>query len=95
MFFDFVIDTFRSNSKVQFSVLVIGCPDLLAPKGGWVERDAEKSKVGCHGSDDVYILTCSGTTWQGQYSNCTNGIDIEAVNNKTKDILPRGKLSYA
>ena len=75
---------------MDFSILVIGCPDLPEPKDGWAERDAEKYKVGCDGSDEVFILTCSGTTWQGQSSNCTNGIDIEAVNNKTKETLLSG-----
>ena len=53
--------------------VAIGCPDLVAPKGGWVDRAGETIKVGCHGSDDVYELTCSETTWQGKYNKCTDG----------------------
>ena len=52
---------------------VIGCGDMVAPLGGWVQRDGEELVLGCHSGSHTWTLTCDGNQWQGTKGQCGTG----------------------
>lgn len=53
--------------------LVIGCPDLEAPSGGWVKNNEEIAVFGCSAGPETWQMVCRGTEWIGERANCSIG----------------------
>ena len=66
------------------NVAAVGCPDLLAPHGGWTKRLENVAVFGCNGTSRTWRLKCDDLTWRGGRFNCTNGKigDFENINFK-------------
>ena len=51
----------------------LGCPDIPAPRHGWVQRlSQEEAVVGCNDTMETYHVQCDGSTWKGHWKNCTD-----------------------
>ena len=57
----------------QFSLVVVGCPDPILPKGAWYKRNLDKVAVHCNRSSETWFLYCSGNRWIGPTRNCSQG----------------------
>ncbi|ELU10390.1 hypothetical protein CAPTEDRAFT_219724 [Capitella teleta] len=49
-----------------------GCPDVMPPKGAWVERSADRAVVRCNHSQETWYLTCRDNVWVGTITNCSS-----------------------
>ena len=64
------------GTKLNFSsvdVSVVGCADIVAPEGAWVERTEESATVRCNETGETWYLVCKDVQWLGALSNCTKG----------------------
>ncbi|ELT96967.1 hypothetical protein CAPTEDRAFT_228921 [Capitella teleta] len=51
---------------------VVGCPDLPKPSGdSWVSRSGDMVVIGCNQTGDRWHLVCRGSTWVGEFKNCS------------------------
>ncbi len=57
----------------------VGCPDLSSTFNTHVTRDGDKMTVHCNSTGDTRHLVCSGTTWVGEFINCSQGTESLSV----------------
>jgi len=57
----------------------IGCPDVDAPAGGWLQRTDQTVLMGCSHSSETWQLYCQDFTWVGQMRNCSPGTAAAAT----------------
>ena len=51
-------------------ILVIGCPDLIAPEFAWHTREGDIATIGCETSDKTWHLKCEENRWVGVIGTC-------------------------
>jgi len=61
------------------SLSAIGCPDVEAPAGGWLQRSDQTVLMGCSHSSETWQLYCQDFVWIGQTRNCSPGRRTEAL----------------
>ena len=49
---------------------VIGCGDVTAPEGAWVQRDGDVTTLGCHSGKHTWTLRCENNLWEGAVGSC-------------------------
>lgn len=49
-----------------------GCADFVAPANAWVGRFNDRIVVRCNFSQETWYMTCKGTEWIGEVTNCTD-----------------------
>jgi len=54
-----------------YKFAAIGCPDVEAPVGGWIQRTEQTVLMGCSHSSDTWQLYCQDFVWIGQMRNCS------------------------
>lgn len=52
-------------------VLAVGCPDLRAPRDGWVTRAGDDAVIGCNRTRDSWRMKCVNDKWIGHSGNCS------------------------
>ena len=65
-------------------ISAIGCPDVEAPAGGWLQRSDQTVLMGCSHSSETWQLYCQDFVWIGQMRNCSPGIGLDARNNSAR-----------
>lgn len=53
-------------------VSVLGCPDMVAPPGTWMDRHEDQVTIVCNQTQQVWQLKCQGNSWVGLLGNCSN-----------------------
>ena len=56
---------------------VIGCGDVTAPEGAWVQRDGDVTTLGCHSGKHTWMLRCENNLWEGAVGSC--GTDRQSM----------------
>jgi len=59
--------------RVMMMLSAIGCPDVEAPAGGWLQRTDQTVMMGCSHSSETWQLYCQDFVWIGQMRNCSPG----------------------
>ena len=54
-------------------IVAIGCPDIVAPPGGWIKRGDQVAVLGCSDTSETWQLHCRRVAWVGDRRNCTRG----------------------
>ena len=62
---------------------VVGCGDVTAPEGAWVQRDGDVTTLGCHSGKHTWTLRCENSLWEGAVGSCGKvdkpGIGVDAL----------------
>ena len=51
--------------------IALGCPNLNAPKDGWLLRKGSELVIGCNNTKQTWHLLCKGLHWTGVIGNCS------------------------
>jgi len=62
----------------------LGCPDVTAPPGAWLQRSGDHIVIKCNDTLETWFLTCQRNRWIGDFTNCT------AINSKSTQGLNWG-----
>ncbi|ELU04472.1 hypothetical protein CAPTEDRAFT_211921 [Capitella teleta] len=71
-----IFATLRCSSVIEASVddanaNPVGCPDVEAPFGTWLDRTGDTLMLACNFTTERWHLVCRGTSWVGTIRNCS------------------------
>ena len=57
------------GSKFQ----AVGCGDIMPQDGTWIQRDGDKTTLGCQSGRHSWTLECLNNQWVGAVGSCGTG----------------------
>lgn len=65
-------DDGSTNGPFLIEYDFIGCPDIIAPKNGWLRRNVSTAVWGCNNKmEEKFTIHCNGTAWENEVGKCS------------------------